>query len=170
MKALSLCSGIGGLDRAAEWAGITPCAFVEIEPFCQSILRRHWPDVPIWPDMHTLDADALEQIGARDAAIIYGGIPCQPFSDAGQRRGADDPRNLWPDARRIISIVRPKWVVLENVAGFVRRMLPVVVPDLEDQGYHVTPVLVPASAVGAPHQRKRVFIIGRLVNAIYVMD
>lgn len=160
MKALSLFSGIGGIDLAAEWAGIETVAFCEREPFPQRVLRKHWPDVPIYDDVCTLTKERLEADGIGAIELIHGGYPCQPFSNAGKRRGKEDDRHLWPEVRRLIASIRPRWFVGENVAGHVTLGLDDVLSDLEALGYAARAFILPASSVGAPHRRDRVFIVG----------
>jgi len=103
VRALDLFSGIGGIALAAHWAGIETAAFCEIEPYCQKVLRRHWPDVPIYDDVRTITKEQLERDGVMDNGaidLICGGYPCQPFSTAGKRRGKADDRHLWPEMFR----------------------------------------------------------------------
>lgn len=161
MKSLSLFSGIGGLDLAAEWAGIMPVAFCEIEEYPVKILNRRWPNVQVFGDVATLTADSLRKrgIGTNGIDIIAGGFPCQPFSVAGKRRGKEDERFLWGEFARIISEIRPRWVVAENVPGLIGIALDDVLADLERRGYAAGTFVFPASAVGAPHRRARLFIV-----------
>jgi DNA-cytosine methyltransferase len=159
MKALSLFSGIGGLDLAAHWAGIETVALCEREPFPQKVLRKHWPDIPIYDDVCELTKERLEADGIGTIELIHGGYPCQPFSNAGKRQGENDDRHLWPEVRRLIETIRPRWFVGENVAGHVTLGLDDVLSDLEAIGYTAKPFVLPASAVGAPHRRDRVFIV-----------
>ncbi|OBZ13304.1 DNA cytosine methyltransferase [Bacillus sp. FJAT-26390] len=160
MKALSLFTGIAGLDIAAHWAGIETVAFCEREPYPQKVLRKHWPDIPIYDDVCELTKERLEADGIGTIDLIHGGYPCQPFSHAGNRKGKDDDRHLWPEVRRLIETIRPRWFVGENVAGHVSLGLDDVLSDLEDLGYTAKPFIIPAAAVGAPHRRDRVFIVG----------
>ncbi|WP_263708031.1 DNA cytosine methyltransferase [Shouchella tritolerans] len=161
MKSIELFAGIGGIALAAEWAGIETVAFCEREPFCQKILNKHWPDVPIFDDIKTLDKKALEERGIDVGAIelITGGFPCQPFSSAGKRLGKADDRDLWPEMFRIIQEIRPNWVVGENVANFVNMELERTVFDLESEGYTVQSFLIPAVSVDAKHNRARCFVV-----------
>lgn len=147
MKVIDLFSGIGGFALAAHWMGWETVAFCERDPFCQRILAKHWPTVPIHPDITTLDYGALPS-----ADLVCGGYPCQPFSTAGKRKGADDDRALWPAMLAVITAVRPTWVVAENVAGHISMGLDDVLASLEDSGYTTWPVVIPACAVGAPPQ------------------
>ncbi|WP_336774241.1 DNA cytosine methyltransferase [Paenibacillus sp. MMO-58] len=159
MKALSLFSGIGGIDLACEWAGIETVAFCEREPFPQKVLRKHWPDIPIYDDVCTLTKERLEADGIGSIELIHGGYPCQPFSHAGKRKGKEDDRHLWPEVRRLIETIRPRWFVGENVAGHVTLGLDDVLSDLGELGYTAQPFVIPACAVNAPHRRDRVFIV-----------
>lgn len=157
---LDLFSGIGGISLAAEWAGIKTVAFCEIEPFCQKVLKKHWPEVHIFDDIKNLSADALRGRGINtDIDIIAGGFPCQPFSVAGKQRGTKDDRHLWPEMLRIIKEVKPSWVIGENVIGFVDMALDTALSDLETIGYSAQSFIIPACSVNAPHRRDRIFIV-----------
>jgi DNA (cytosine-5)-methyltransferase 1 len=151
---LDLFSGIGGFALAAEWAGFETVAFCEIDPYCQKVLRKHWPHVPIHDDIRTL---AGESVGSVD--LLTGGFPCQPFSVAGKRRGTADDRNLWPEMARVVAECRPRWVLGENTPGFIGMALDDCLADLEGIGYEAWPVVVPACGVGAWHRRERVWIV-----------
>lgn len=163
MRALSLFSGIGGLDLAAEWAGIETAAFCEYADFPRQVLRKHWPNVPIFKDVKQLNKKLLEKEGVidryRTIELIHGGFPCQPFSNAGKLKGTEDDRDLWPEMFRIIDELRPNWVVGENVANFAHMELDRTLSDLESIGYQAATFVLPASAVGACHQRSRTFIV-----------
>lgn len=159
MNALSLFSGIGGIDLACEWAGIKTVAMCEREPFCQKVLHKHWPDVPIYDDVCTLTKERLEADGIETIELIHGGYPCQPFSNAGNRQGAEDDRHLWPEVCRLIKTIKPRWFVGENVAGHVTLGLDIVLADLESIGYAWETFVIPASAVDARHRRDRIFIV-----------
>lgn len=154
MKHLDLFSGIGGFALAARWAGIETVAFCEIDKFCHKVLNKNFPGVPIHNDIRTLNGADYAGID-----IITGGYPCQPFSTAGKRKGADDPRHLWPEMFRVIRQANPTWVVCENVAGHVSMGLDSVLTDMESIGYAGQAVIIPACAKDAPHERKRVWII-----------
>ncbi len=156
---LSLFSGIGGIDLAAEWAGFRTVAQVERDPFCQRVLAKHWPDVPRFDDVRAVTNDALRGAGVGRPTLVSGGFPCQPFSVAGQRRGAEDDRFLWPEMCRIVSELRPDWMLGENVAGVISMALDDVLADLERIGYTCRAFAIPAAGVGAPHQRERCFIV-----------
>jgi DNA (cytosine-5)-methyltransferase 1 len=159
MNALSLFSGIGGIDLAAEWAGIKTVAFCERESFPQKVLKKHWPDIPIYDDVCTLTKERLEADGIKSIDIIHGGYPCQPYSEAGNQRGKEDNRHLWPQFARLIEEIRPHWVVGENVSNHVEVGLDDVLSDLEAIDYTAQAFLIPACAVQAPHQRDRVFVV-----------
>ena len=148
---------------AAHWAGMETVAFCEREPFPQKVLRKHWPNVPIYDDVCTLTAERLKEDGiigpGRAIDIISAGYPCQPFSHAGERKGEEDDRHLWPEVKRLLEEIRPRWFVGENVAGHVTLGLDDVLDDLDDIGYTAQSFIIPAVAVGAFHRRDRVFII-----------
>jgi len=158
---LSLFSGIGGLDLAAEWAGFRTVGQCEWAEYPAKVLEKHWPGIPRWKDIRTLTGDSFyERTGRRTVDIISGGFPCQPFSVAGKQRGKEDDRYLWPEMVRVIKELRPAWVVGENVAGIVRMALPDILSELEACGYRARAFLIPACAVGARHRRYRVAIVG----------
>lgn len=163
MRKLSLFSGIGGLDLAAKMAGMETVAFCEREPFPRKVLETRFPNIPIYDDVCTLTYEKLKEDGIvgpdRTIDIISAGYPCQPFSAAGKRRGKEDDRHLWPEVARLLGEIRPHWFVGENVAGHVTLGLDDVLTDLENLGYSAQPFIIPASAVGAPHRRDRVFIV-----------
>ena len=157
---LSLFSGIGGLDLAAEMAGFKTVGQCEWADYPTKVLEKHWPDVPRWRDIRTLTGESFhEKTGLRTVDVISGGFPCQPFSVAGKRRGKEDDRYLWPEMLRVISELRPAWVVGENVAGIVNMALDQVYADLENEGYAVQAFIIPACAVDAPHRRDRCAIV-----------
>lgn len=155
MKMLDLFSGIGGMSLAAEAVGIKTIAFCEIDEYCYQVLKKHWPDIPIYNDIRELSGYDFKGVD-----IIAGGFPCQPFSVAGKQRGKADDRHLWPEMFRIIRECRPTWVIGENVAGFVNMALEDTAIDLEGEGYQVRAFVLPACGVQAPHQRQRTFIVG----------
>lgn len=156
---IDLFSGIGGFALAAQWAGFETKVFCEIDPFCQKVLKKHWPDVPIVEDIKKFNGK--EWTGA---TLLTGGFPCQPFSVSGKRRGKEDYRYLWPEMLRIISDARPAWVLGENVAGIVRMELDSVLSDLEGIEYETQSVIIPACAINAPHRRDRVWICANSNN------
>ncbi len=233
---ISLFTGIGGIDLAAEWAGFETVLMVENNAYCQKVLRKHWPDVPILEDIFNVNKETIQealanafgrgkqqsegdiskgrgrtsnggkagvmentrcQYGERQllqreyeeknsqratashqrpnsssrvdisadatkltsVTLITGGFPCQPVSNAGKRRGKEDDRWLWPEMLRVISEVRPDWVVAENVAGLLNMGFNDCVSELESQGYETQSFLIPACAVNAPHRRDRIFIV-----------
>ena len=157
---LSLFSGIGGLDLAAEMAGFVTVGQCEWADYPTKVLEKHWPDVPRWRDIRTLTGDDFfERTGLRTVDVISGGFPCQPFSVAGKQRGKEDDRFLWPEMCRVIHEIRPTWVIGENVPGIVNLALDQVLADLENIGYSTQAFIIPACGVDAPHLRYRVAIV-----------
>ena len=155
----SLFSGIGGFDLAARRCGWTNVFQCEIDPFCQKVLKYHFPETELYEDIKT--ADFRKYRGTID--VVSGGFPCQPFSVAGKRKGSDDNRFLWPEMLRVIRDVQPSWVVAENVYGIVSQergmVFERVCSDLENSGYEVQPINIPACSVDAPHRRERIWIV-----------
>ena len=154
----SLFSGIGGLDLGLERAGMVVKWQVEIDPYCRKVLAKHWPDVECYEDVREVGAHNLEPVD-----LICGGFPCQPVSCAGQRKGTDDERWLWPEFYRLIRELKPRWVLGENVPGLLSidagRVFGSILRDLAASGYDAEWDCIPASAVGAPHRRDRVFVV-----------
>ena len=161
MKSIELFAGIGGIALAAKWAGIETLAFCERDEFCQKVLKKHWPNTPIFDDVCKLNKQSLEERGVDVGAIklISGGFPCQPFSIAGHKKGTDDDRALWPEMFRIIREIRPDWVVGENVANFANMELERSCVDLESEGYETQAFIIPACGINAKHKRQRTFIV-----------
>lgn len=157
-RMLDLFSGIGGFALAATWVwgdDLEIVSFVEKEPYCQKVLAKNFKGVPIHDDIRTFDGT---KCGTVD--LITGGFPCQPFSVAGKRKGAEDDRNLWPEMFRVIQETKPTWVIGENVANIINFLeFDNILADLESEGYEVQPLIIPAVAVDAPHRRDRVWIV-----------
>ncbi len=156
MRVLDLFSGIGGFSLGLEWAGMSTVAFCERDPYCVKVLNKHWPDTPIHNDVKELDGHQYRG----SVELVCGGFPCQPFSDAGPKNGTSDDRHLWPEMFRIIKECRPRWVIGENVSGFINMALDDVCLNLESEGYEVRTFVLPACSVDARHRRDRVFIVG----------
>lgn len=155
MRIGSLCSGYGGLDLAALQLFPASVAWhCEYDPAPSKILEHHWPDVPNYRDITSLDFDSLPEID-----ILTAGYPCQPFSAAGRRKGTDDERHLWPYVRAAIRHLRPRFTLLENVAGHRNLGFDRVLGDCAEDGLHVRWCSVRASDVGACHRRERLFIL-----------
>lgn len=150
----SLFSGIGGIDLGLERAGMRCAWQIEINRECHKELNKYWPEAPKFYDVR-----AFEQYDLRPVDLVAGGFPCQPHSVAGERRGEDDKRNLWPDFFRVVQALRPRWVLAENVPGIRTTIADRVLADLEEEGYACWPFVVGAWAVGAPHRRDRVWFV-----------
>ena len=152
----SLFAGIGGIDLGLERAGMTCAWQVEIAPWCRKVLAKHWPDVRRYEDVKAVGGDTLEPV-----ALIAGGFPCQDVSVAGQRAGIQDGNRsgLWSEFHRIIRELRPRYVFVENVPGLLTNGMGRVLGDLADIGYDAEWEVLSAADVGAPHLRKRVFIV-----------
>lgn len=194
MRLLDLCTGIGGFSYAAHKLGWQTVAFCERDEFCQQVLAKNFPGVPIYDDVYTFPSKPFR--GRID--VLTGGFPCQPFSQAGKRLGVHDERHLFPEMLRIIREVQPTWFVLENVNGLTTMALEIrdvkvectkysrsedlddyeaiytreetmllnrIYDDLEREGYAVQPVIIPAVALEADHERKRIWFVGRRIIA-----
>ncbi len=225
MNHIDLYSGIGGFALACEWVGVEKICFVEIDKFCQKVLKKHWPDVPIIEDVNNVEE--IKQVVAnatqfRDSSgsisgcsceyqelqgefrgsdrqpdnaklLLTAGFPCQPFSNAGRKRGASDNRYLWPQTLTVIEAIRPDWIVLENVPGILNMVFPDsatpvasqatlfnvendeicdyptisggIERDLRQAGYETVWLVIPACSLGAPHRRDRVWIVANANRA-----
>ena len=157
---LDLFSGIGGFSLGLERSGaFKTVAFCEIEPYCQKVLAKHWPQVPIYDDVRTITAERLAADGITVDAIC-GGFPCQDISVAGKGAGLEGERSgLWFEYARIIGELRPRYVIVENVAALLGRGLDQVLGTLASLGYDAEWHCIPASAIGAPHRRDRMWIV-----------
>lgn len=154
----SLFAGIGGIDLGLERAGMVCKWQVEIDPFCQKVLQRHWPNVTRYSDVRECGKHNLEPVD-----LICGGFPCQDVSIAGERKGLEGERStLWSEYARIIYELKPRWIVAENVRGLLSandgRFFGTVLEDLARRGYDAEWQLLPANLLGAPHERERMFI------------
>jgi DNA (cytosine-5)-methyltransferase 1 len=160
MNVLDLFSGIGGFSLGLERAGMRTVAFCEYEPYCRKVLRKHWSNVLIYEDVRTLTAERLVKDGVPSIDIVAGGFPCQDISNAGKRVGIDGERSgLWAEYARIIGEVRPRYVIVENVAALLIRGLDRILGDLAPLGYDAEWHCISASAVGAEHPRDRIWIV-----------
>ena len=155
MNVLDLFSGIGGFSLGLERAGMRTIAFCEIEPFCRAVLKKHWPNVPIFEDVRKLTAgDVL------GTDVICGGFPCQDISLMGKRAGLSGSRSgLWDEYRRLIGEIRPRYAIVENVAALLGRDFGRILGELSELGYDAEWDIVPAAAVGAPQFRERIWIL-----------
>lgn len=155
MRIGSLFSGIGGLELGLEWAGVGHTVWqVERDAFCRKVLAKHWPAAQRFDDVREVGANNLPPVD-----VICGGYPCQPFSVAGKQLGEKDERHLWPEFARIVGELRPRFAVLENVAGHLALGFGRVLGDLAEIGYDAEWRVLTAREVGAPHLRPRVFVI-----------
>lgn len=151
----SCFAGIGGIELGLESTGGFKTVWqIEKDPYAIGVLKKHWPHVSRHGDIKTVDAASLEKVD-----LICGGYPCQPFSLAGKRSGENDPRHLWPDMFRIVRALRPRLVLLENVPGHLSMGCGRVLADLSESGYDAEWGVLSAAGVGAPHLRKRLFIV-----------
>lgn len=156
MNVLDLFSGIGGFSLGLEQAGMRTIAFCEVDPACQLVLKKHWPNVPIFDDVKTLTAKDIHET----VDVICGGFPCQDISLAGKGAGlAGERSGLWYEYRRLIEEIRPRYVIIENVAALRSRGLDQVLGSLAALRYDAEWHCIPACAVGAPHRRDRVWVI-----------
>lgn len=162
LTALSLFSGIGGMDLGFEREGFVIRGQVEIDPLLSAVLARHWPDIPRHNDVRTFDT-WHDSLGNPSFDCVFGGFPCQPFSHAGARRGTDDDRWLWPAFFDVIATVDPQFVVIENVPGLRTinggAVFKGILGDLAAIGYDAVWSCVSASSLGYPHERLRLFIV-----------
>jgi DNA (cytosine-5)-methyltransferase 1 len=153
LKVLDLFSGIGGFSLGLErTGGFKTVAFCEIEPYCRAVLKKHWPNVPCYDDVRTAEFP--------DADIVVGGFPCQDVSCAGKRAGlAGERSGLYRELVRALRLVRPKHAIVENVAALLGDGMGTVLGDMAESGFDLEWDCVPAEAIGAPHERDRVWII-----------
>jgi len=160
LKHLDLFSGIGGFSLGLESAKVAKTvAFCDFDDYCQKILKKNFPNVPVYGDVKELNYDKLKADGIDTIDIITGGYPCQPFSVAGNQRGIEDPRHVWPEMFRLIKELRPTWVIGENVGGHIKLGLDSVLENLESEGYSARTFSISASSIGANHKRERVWIV-----------
>jgi DNA (cytosine-5)-methyltransferase 1 len=165
MKVLDLFSGIGGFSLGLErTGGFETAAFCEIDPFCRRVLAKHWPEVPCYEDVRELTGARLAADGIA-VDVICGGFPCQDVSFAGKRAGLEGARSgLWGEYRRVIGEVRPRYIIVENVPGLLSLGMGTVLGDLSALGFDAVWDCVPASAVGAPHRRDRVWLVAHAIS------
>jgi DNA (cytosine-5)-methyltransferase 1 len=156
MNILDLFSGIGGFSLGLERAGMRTVAFCEIDPHARKVLNKHWPNVPVFTDVSTLSkGDLSEQID-----VLAGGFPCQDISTAGLGAGLSGSRSgLWFQYHRLIKEIQPRYAIIENVSALRSRGLDQVLWSLSEIGYDAEWHCIPAAAIGAPHQRDRVWIV-----------
>lgn len=165
MKCGHLFNGIGGFALAAHWMGWSNLMHCEIDPFCNQVMNHHFPNSHQHEDIRTTDFTIWR--GRID--LLTGGFPCQPYSNAGKRKGKADNRHLWPEMCRAIREIQPGWIVGENVRGLTNwnagLVFDEVQSDLEAEGYEVLPFLLPAAGVNAPHKRDRIWFVAYRPNA-----
>jgi DNA (cytosine-5)-methyltransferase 1 len=164
LRLLDTFSGIGGFSYAAERivGGFETVAFVEREPFCQQILSKHWPAVPIYDDITTFNPEPYS------ADVVCGGFPCQDISLAGKQAGIKEGTRsgLFYELMRVVRLVRPQYVVLENVSAILANGLDIVLGALAEAGFDAEWACIPASAVGACHQRDRWWLVAYPASTI----
>lgn len=152
---VDLFSGIGGFSLACKWAGVKTIAFAEIDPYASRVLQRHWPNVPNYGDVRGFPK--------LSAWLLTAGVPCQPASVAGKRKGADDDRWLWPETLAVVENGSYEWLLFENPTGILSLNdgleFERICASLESKGYEVQPLVIPACGVGAKHRRYRVWIV-----------
>ena len=158
LKTLDLFSGIGGFSLGLESTGFfETIGFVEKDKFCQKVLKKHWSNINIEEDIRNVKGEKYQ------ADVVTGGFPCQPFSVAGKRKSTADDRYLWDEMLRVIRETKPRWVIGENVEGIINinegMVLRQVLNDLENEGFQSQCIIIPASGIGAWHQRKRIWIV-----------
>lgn len=159
LRFIDLCAGIGGFSLGLERAGMDCVGQVEINDDCNAILAKHWPSVPRWTDIRTVNPANLPAV-----ELICGGYPCQPFSLSGKRKGTADDRHLWPEVYRLVTALRPSWLLFENVVGHISMGIDQVLTDLENQDYTCQTLSIPACAVDASHRRNRVWILAHTLS------
>ena len=163
LKLLDLFSGIGGFSLGLESTGFfETIGFVEKDKFCQKVLKKHWNNINIEEDIRNVKGEKYQ------ADVVTGGFPCQPFSVAGKRKSTADDRYLWDEMLRVIRETKPRWVIGENVEGIVNinegMVLRQVLNDLENEGFQSQCIIIPASGIGAWHQRKRIWIVANNIS------
>lgn len=167
----SIFAGIGGIEYGLGMTGLGPVVWqIEKDPFCRQVLAKHWPMATRYKDVCSVEPNTIERVG-----IICMGLPCQPFSVAGRKTGMEDDRWLWPQAKRIVCAVQPRYVVIENVPSFLTtrngEAIRTVLGDMAQLGFDAWYGVLSAQAIGAPHLRKRLFILGwrrELGNALRI--
>jgi DNA (cytosine-5)-methyltransferase 1 len=169
LRTLDLFSGIGGFSLGLESTGFfETIGFVEKDKFCQKVLKKHWSNINIEEDIRNVKGERYA------AEVITGGFPCQPFSVAGKRKSTADDRYLWDEMLRVIRETKPRWVIGENVEGIVNinegMVLRQVLNDLENEGFKSQCIIIPASGIGAWHQRKRIWIIANTNTRLSIRE
>jgi DNA (cytosine-5)-methyltransferase 1 len=156
MNVLDLFSGIGGFSLGLERAGFKTVAFCEVDKKCQAVLKKHWPDVPIFDDVSNLKGKDIEE----KIDVICGGFPCQDISLAGKGAGLEGKRSgLWSEFKRLIEEIKPKYAIIENVSALRSRGLDQVLREISEIGYDAEWHCITASSIGAPHRRDRIWIV-----------
>lgn len=151
MHHIDLYSGIGGFSYAVDQVFTAHHTFVEIDEFCTEVCRKHWPDGVFYKDVKEFKPEKCD--------LLTAGTPCQPVSYAGNGKGKQDKRWLWDETIRCVRESEPRWFILENPLGILNHEFETICLQLEE-GYEIQPYIIPASAVGAPHKRERVWIVG----------
>jgi DNA (cytosine-5)-methyltransferase 1 len=156
MNVLDLFSGIGGFSLGLERAGMKTVAFCEVDKKCQQVLKKHWPNVPIFEDVSTLKGADIEET----VDVICGGFPCQDISLAGKGAGLEGKRSgLWSEFKRLIEEIKPKYAIIENVSALRSRGLDQVLREISEIGYDAEWHCITAASIGAPHRRDRIWIV-----------
>jgi DNA (cytosine-5)-methyltransferase 1 len=163
LKVLDLCSGIGGFSLGLEQTGFfKTIAFCENNIFCKKILKKHWDNIPIYDNIINIANDPTTI--KEKFEVIVSGLPCQPYSLAGNQKGKTDNRHLWNYMFKIIKQKKPTWIIFENVPNFIPLALDDMLLDLETENYTTESFIIPACSVGAPHKRNRLWVIGRFMG------
>lgn len=160
MNVLDLFSGIGGFSLGLERAGMETVCFVENDPGCQEILRKHWPYTPMWDDISTMNENVMKALIPKKVDLICGGYPCTGHSVAGKKKGLEDEGSkLWKEYLRVIKFIRPKYCIIENSHNLRSTGMGQLLKDIWEIGYNAEWSIISAYSIGSPHQRERLYIV-----------